>query len=239
MTSSIGKLAALAAGAVLCAASGVRAAATPGAEPDYRARRVEFAKRGGYDAYALQRKQYELFDRHRALADDETKSVSEVNEPLGELYRLNPLGIQVNRAIAGFLAYVASLPSGDASMGPAETARLRDMAKAAEGRADAILKSVLDSGDGRSRATAFEVINPMEEHAVLHARGFEASEVALVECDARPYDVFASRGGGGAMWFDVSLFHRKDAADPAAVPAPSRSCPGDSARCPTVARSCR
>ena len=219
MTDPARAIAAAVLGLALCAtaaAQGAPAAADRG--PDYRAQRLEFAKRPGYDAYALQLKQYELLDRHRALADDASKSVSEVNEPLGELYRLNPLGIQVNSAVAGFLAYVATLPSGDASVGPEQTAELRDMAKAAEGRAAAILKSVLDSGDGRSRRTAFEVINQMEEHAVLHARGFEADEVMLLECGARTYDAFVARGEKETVWFDVSLFYREGAADPAIVP---------------------
>ena len=97
MTDPARALAAAVLGLALCATQGAFAAA---GEPDYRAERLQFAKRPGYDAYALQLKQYELLDRHRALADDASKSVSEVNEPLGELYRLNPLGIQVNSAIA-------------------------------------------------------------------------------------------------------------------------------------------
>lgn len=72
--------------------------------------------------------------------------------------------------------------------------------------ADGLTQSILDSGDGKSPATAYSVLSTDEEYAVLDRLELQAGAQSLVERDGHQYDVllaFRDRGKPFEVYFNV------------------------------------
>lgn len=172
---------------------------------DYRAERLKLAQDANYNPYPLVLMQRTLLEKHFQLANDPKATIDEINAPLKKLLDLYPLGIQVNYAVADFLEYVAKQAEpSDLNQG------LLDIAKKKREKADAILQSILSSGDGKSADTAFQVINTLEEYAVLDHLGLEASDQSLLTAPKKQLDRFSTKDKSGvshSVYFDISLFY--------------------------------
>jgi len=186
----------------------VASAGLAAAPPDYTRKRLEFAAAPEYDAYTLQILVYGALDEHRALVAEPDKSVSDLNAPLQRAYKAYPLGVQVNRAIAGFLEYTAGLPG---EVGDEDRSRLRELADVRRATAAGVLQSILESGTGQDPDNAFVVINLMEEFAVMDAKGIESWSQALFhQSERRVYDVLSGTDSGGVshvVYFDINSFY--------------------------------
>ncbi|MGO9637889.1 MAG: DUF4919 domain-containing protein [Terracidiphilus sp.] len=72
-----------------------------------------------------------------------------------------------------------------------------------------LIKSILDSGDGKSMEKAWVVINVEEEYVVLRFLGFRPSEQSLVNKDGHSYDVMkvknAEDGTEQTFYFNVDI----------------------------------
>lgn len=72
-----------------------------------------------------------------------------------------------------------------------------------------LLKSILDSGDGKSAATAYVVISVHEEYIVLQALGLRPSGQSVVHLDGHSYDVLEAKkkdsGAGVKLFFNVDI----------------------------------
>lgn len=71
-----------------------------------------------------------------------------------------------------------------------------------------LLRSILDSGDGRSPETAYVVIATAEEYAVLDLLGLRASDQALIHANGHSLDRLRAVGRDGdavTLYFNVDL----------------------------------
>jgi hypothetical protein len=72
-----------------------------------------------------------------------------------------------------------------------------------------LIKSILDSGDGKSLEKAWVVINVQEEYVLLRVLGFRPSEQSLVHKDGHSYDVMkvknAEDGTEQTFYFNVDI----------------------------------
>jgi hypothetical protein len=178
--------------------------ATAGNAPDYRAERLKLASESSYDPYSLALTQKLLLEEHYRLANDPKTTVEEINAPIRKLLDIYPLGIQANLAVADFLEYIAK-QADPTNPDPG----LLEIAKKKREKANAILDSILGSGDGKTPATAFQVINTTEEYAVLDHFGLEVTTQALLTPPGKSYDLFTAKDKDGtlhSLYFDISLF---------------------------------
>ncbi len=173
---------------------------------DYQHERIEFASKENYQPYVLQTMSYALLEKHFKLAANPDTTVMEINQPLQQLADAYPLGIQVNYAIAGFLEYVASLGDDvEGKKGMLETAQKK------KDKAKAILQSILSSGNGESTKTAFQVINILEEDAVLEHLQLDKLDQTVIESGNTTFDEITTKNKNGdtkLVYFDISIFHK-------------------------------
>jgi Domain of unknown function (DUF4919) len=79
--------------------------------------------------------------------------------------------------------------------------------------AKGLVKSITDSGDGKSQKTAYVVISTSEEYALLEWQGIHATSQSLqLGKDGAAWDVLAGTRGSEAMnvYFDISKFYGKE-----------------------------
>ena len=74
---------------------------------------------------------------------------------------------------------------------------------------------ILQSGDGRTKTTAFKVKSVQEEYQILRVYGLEPGIQALdVEPDGRAFDSLTAKnprtGVEVELWFDISSFFGKE-----------------------------
>jgi hypothetical protein len=78
-----------------------------------------------------------------------------------------------------------------------------------EAVARGLLRSILDSGDGKSAATAYVVISVHEEYIVLQILGLMPSGQSVVHLDVHSYDVLETKkkdsGAGVKLFFNVDI----------------------------------
>ena len=78
-----------------------------------------------------------------------------------------------------------------------------------EAVARGLLKSILDSGDGKSAATAYVVISVHEEYIVLQVLGLRPSGQSVVNLDGHSYDVLETKkpdsGASVKLFFNVDI----------------------------------
>jgi len=71
-----------------------------------------------------------------------------------------------------------------------------------------LLKSIQDSGDGRSIETAFVVISAEEEFALLRSQGLQAKARSMIRGGGRAFDVIDAAddaGHKGRLYFNVAI----------------------------------
>lgn len=174
-------------------------------DENYLKARMDLAKSKEYQPYPLYAMHIALLEEHYKLGADSEKSIDEINKPLQQLSEIYPLGIQVNNAIAGFLEYVAGLNDDK------EQAKdLLNIAEKKRAKANKILSTILESGDGKSPASAYKVINLIEEDAVLEHYNLTKVSQTLVEVNSTPYDELVVKDKNGKenkVFFDISLFY--------------------------------
>jgi hypothetical protein len=77
---------------------------------------------------------------------------------------------------------------------------------------EGLLKSITDSGDGESAKTAFAVISPEEERAVLRSVGVLAMTTTSSELDGHTFDVVQVRdpqtGDQATLYFNTDVWTR-------------------------------
>lgn len=176
---------------------------------DYLAERRALAASEGYNPYGLMVVHKALMDEHYKLGADPKTTVAQINEPLQKLLEMYPLGIQANQAVAGFLEYLVKQSNGDSDK---EAKDLLEIAKDKRAKADAILASILSTGNGETAETAFEVINIIEEYAVLEHFKLEKVSQSLVVGKNKTYDLLTVKTEDGiekSIFFDISLFYGK------------------------------
>jgi hypothetical protein len=96
-----------------------------------------------------------------------------------------------------------------------------------------LVRSVIESGDGKTPETAMTVISIEEEYNVLDALGFEQESQELANKDGKWFDHLQARnpetGESRDFWFDINLFYgmaaEEESASPeaASFPTPSPS----------------
>lgn len=70
----------------------------------------------------------------------------------------------------------------------------------------ALLKALLDSGDGKTAKTAYRVHSIREEYIVMRELGYQVSSQSLVQEGGRAYDVLAGKNAEGktaSLYFDI------------------------------------
>lgn len=177
-------------------------------DENYLDARMDLAKSPDYHPYPLYAMHIALLEEHYKLGADPKKSIDEINKPLQQLSEIYPLGVQVNNAIAGFLEYVVSL-SDDKE----QAKGLLDIAEKKREKANAILKTILDSGDGKSPASAYKVINLIEEDAILTHFNLRKVSQSVIEVNSTPYDELVTKNESGneqKIFFDISLFYKNE-----------------------------
>jgi hypothetical protein len=72
---------------------------------------------------------------------------------------------------------------------------------------DAIVKSIMDSGDGKSAQTAWFTVDPSEEYFVINVvLGAQPKGQALVQQDGHAFDkmtVVDDKGAEHVLWFNT------------------------------------
>jgi len=172
---------------------------------DYGRMRMELAASEGYDAYAIQIGERLRIDQ----AMKRWKSgdvVSTLKELIGVL-DFYPTSIEAHRRLADMFEIV---------MGQAKDPEARAAASNSEkyyrAIADGLVQSILDSGDGKTPESAYQVINISEEYMVLLYLGLKRTGQALVQKDGKTFDRLEVQDAQGAIseiHFDVSLFFRR------------------------------
>ena len=151
----------------------VARAKTGDADVDYLALRNAYAQSPNYDPYGATtgKLQNELIDAYRradcAAAIAAAESISAVNFAHADAH------------------LVASLCHG--KLGNEEA--MRRERKIARG----LIDSILQSGDGKSEASAFVVIQIAEEYSVLRVLGLRPSSQALIHAQNHSYDRFDTK----------------------------------------------
>lgn len=193
---------------------------------DYLARRRALAARKDYKAYAQLLMEQSLIEEHFKLANDGTSSIEAINTPLDTLLERYPLSIEGHQTLAGFIEHVANNIEG----GP-DADLLRVAARKRE-IADAILAGILSTGDGKTTATAYQVIHPGEEYSLLRHLGLEPVDQSMILGEpGRPvtsssqlaaYDLINAKTRDGKtvpVYFDISSFFGRPALERDAVDA--------------------
>ncbi|MBI5745619.1 MAG: DUF4919 domain-containing protein [Nitrospirae bacterium] len=72
-----------------------------------------------------------------------------------------------------------------------------------------LINSILDSGDGRSPETAYQVIRPREEYIILAVFGLKMKEQSLIESNSHQYDKLKVKdmktGEASVIYFNVDI----------------------------------
>jgi|HubBroStandDraft_1064217.scaffolds.fasta_scaffold36553_4 hypothetical protein len=99
---------------------------------------------------------------------------------------------------AHFVAYAASLELGDKDQAAFHLAVFRGL-----------IDSIRNSGDGKSMATAWVVINVHEEYVLMRVLGYRLSSQSVMNKDGHNYDVMqvknADDGSDATFYFNVDI----------------------------------
>ncbi|MDT3740303.1 MAG: DUF4919 domain-containing protein [Candidatus Kapabacteria bacterium] len=76
-----------------------------------------------------------------------------------------------------------------------------------------IIKTIWNSGDGKSSESAFKVLSVSDEYAFLEALGLRYKEKTLITIGGKTYDIITveeNKLGFEKVYFDLELFYDKD-----------------------------
>lgn len=175
-------------------------------DTDYFKERMDFAKRKDYSPYKLYLAHIVLLDEHYKLAADPKTTIEEMNEPLLKLSEMNPIGVKVNNTIADFMEYVYQ-QSGSSD----EAKPLLEISREKRKKAKAILDSILASGDGKSKKSAYKVINLIEEDNILEYYKLTKIGQSVTQDGPLFYDIIEVKDDEGEIhevFFDISIFYK-------------------------------
>jgi hypothetical protein len=196
----------------------------------YRKMRYRFAAAKGYNAYTLAVLQEGLLSQHQHRATNSQATMTEINEPLSQLAELYPVGITVNRVVANFVEHVAKAPFADADATDnnhdAQRKEMLSIAMEKRAKAQGLMQSILSSGDGQSPASAYHVINVIEEYEVLAELKLKRISQTVLEVQDRTYDVLVCKTKGRrklTLYFDINRFYKSSAVQEIPMPPPAKA----------------
>jgi hypothetical protein len=169
--------------------------------PDYKAMRFGFAAQPDYKAYLVPVIEYALIQQATS-AWQKGDTVTTIAK-LEEVIKVYPVSIEAHRRLADVYKLLVDVATGEDDKKTLEQAAVtyRQMA-------DGLVKSIVDSGDGKSAATAYQVISIPEEYMALWYLGLTREQVELGKLDDRFFDVFTvvdKDGRRQTVYFDVTL----------------------------------
>jgi hypothetical protein len=154
---------------------------------DYNALRFSYPDSVSYDPYGMQTRP--LFSA--AWDAFQAKDCATATASARAMLKINYLSVPMHAVLQDCLQQ-----SGDAAGAAREMAISRGLAK-----------SLLDSGDGKSTATAYIVVTLSEEGLVLSYLGFKEEQQALIREQGRVYDLISGHDGKTgeprSAYFDV------------------------------------
>lgn len=137
---------------------------------DFTAFRMAYTETGKYDPYGPDRDARQaMFAAFRAKAYP--KALESAEKILQDAY------VDINSHIIASIAY--------------KEMNKPDAAKLHSDIANALIKSILSSGDGKSAETAFTVISTNEEYVVMDVLGLKVSSQSLLNVNGHSYDKLA------------------------------------------------
>lgn len=194
------------------------------------AERRALVARPDYQPYRQAMIEITLVQEHFRLANEEDADLMAINAPLQKLVETYPLGIDGHLVLAGFIEHVAKNVEGQ----PPDADLLR-IATQRRAYAQAIIDGILSTGDGRSTATAYQVIHPGEEYSVLRHLGLEPVDQSMIlgepgksgnpgtpSTPPAAYDLIRAKTRDGktlSVYFDISSFFGKQLPRGSAVDA--------------------
>lgn len=155
---------------------------------DFQALRIAYAASAAYDPYGARTRER----RQRMMAAAKAGDCPQVLRIAADIHR-----DYITHMGSYWLAFACAQRLGDA-----EQARIN--ARMFKGLADAISAT----GDGRSPATAMEVVAVEEEYGILNARGLKRDQQTLIREDGHSYDKMDAvddQGGKTILYFNVDL----------------------------------
>lgn len=177
------------------------------ADENYGEQRMKLVADPSFNPLMAAASERSLIKEHYRRANDPSTTLEQVSEPLEQLLKLNPLSIRGNQALAGFLEHLAK--NSPESKRP----ELVELARTKREKANGLLQSILASGDGKTAATAWVVIEISEEYALLDHLGFKKDSQALINESGKMYDRFAVKDAAGKsseVYFDITPFFGKN-----------------------------
>ena len=178
-----------------------------GEEPDYRKMRLDFAAQPGYDASRV--RDTELQGVRKAMAAWEKGVPLTTIVTLEQLVKAIPVSIEAHRRLADAYKTLISISN---DFEPARQMQLRQWEKEHRQLANGLVKSILDSGDGKSAETAYKVISIGEEHTTLFYLGLRKVRQALRQNATGTFDVITTVDRDDKeiqVFFDIGIFFGK------------------------------
>jgi hypothetical protein len=74
-----------------------------------------------------------------------------------------------------------------------------------------LVRSILDTGDGKTKETAFEVIGTFEEYAIMQVLGFPQTSISQSVIPGKPHSYDVLKGADPASGAEVSVYFNIDA----------------------------
>jgi hypothetical protein len=185
-------------------------APAPGDEADvgdmgeYERLRFEFAAADDYNAYAIQLIEKVLIDE--AMAAWKNGDVINTTKSLQKVLEVCPVSIEAHRRLADM--YEVLLEQTDEADLVAELERLEHKHREV---ADGLIESIENSGDGKTKVTAYKVISISEEYMLLFYMGLSRETQALISSEEGSFDFITAVDADGNLheiYFDISAFYK-------------------------------
>jgi len=186
---------------------------------DFAKMRFDFAATEGYNAYGLQLVEKVLIDE--AMTAWQAGDAVTTTEKLQQVLEGNPVSIEAHRRLADMfeimLQQFDEQGMGDEGRADGEPtgaemrAALGQLERSHRRMADGLVKSITDSGDGKSPATAYVVISIPEEYMTMYYLKLKVKGQALIHEGDKSYDVLEVEDATGTVqrvYFDISKFAR-------------------------------
>jgi hypothetical protein len=173
---------------------------------EIRARRMALAAAEDYDGYAQSAKESELLDAYYAIEESPDSTPEQRKAVIDRMLDEIPLSFFTHSVASRYYRerYDASSPRDEA---------LFETGFRHHRTAGAIIDSILESGDGESEATAWQVIHIGEEYLVLIHLELKKQKQSLVfGKNGKAYDVIEvtdKNGRKSRVYFDISSFFGK------------------------------
>ncbi|MBJ6726547.1 DUF4919 domain-containing protein [Geomesophilobacter sediminis] len=167
---------------------------------DFTTLRMDFAAKPNFNPYAIQAIEKALITE----AMDAWKKGDAVTtfKKFDEVLKIYPTSIETHKRMSDGFKHLLSIANEQ------QKERLRELVQQHKDAADGIITSILSSGDGRSKKTAYKVITISEEYMVLWYRGLNFKKIELDDLGTIPFDIAIIPNEDGTeakVFFDVSI----------------------------------